>query len=96
MGEKLDQPVIGKAMARLDQAIYSLEKAIDKRTAREISAAALQKDLQKVSDERRELASELEKVQARSDRLEKANDEVSKRLGSAMESVRAVLEHNGG
>ena len=91
-----DKPEVQAALARLDKAITGLEQAVEKRQAKSLSVQALQGDLQRMSKERTELNSSLEKVKARSERLEGANEEVSRRLGAAMESVRAVLEQHGG
>ena len=97
MGETLgDKTEVKDALARLDQAIAGLEKAVDKRFSKELSAQALQGDLQRMSKERSELTSTLEQVKSRSEKLEVANEEVSRRLGAAMESVRSVLERHGG
>ena len=93
MGEK---PEVMEALARLDRAIASLEVAVDKKLAKHQSVQALQGDLQRMSEERQELTSSLEKAQRRSKKLEVANEEVSRRLGAAMESVRSVLEQHGG
>ena len=93
MGDRTDVRI---ALERLDRALGSLEQAVDKRQAKAHSANALQGDLQRMSDERSELTSSLEKAKSRSEKLEGANEEVSRRLGAAMESVRAVLEQHGG
>lgn len=91
-----DKPEVQDALARLDRAIADLEQAVNKRVAKELSAQALQGDLQRMSKERSELTDSLEKVKARSKKLEVANEEVSRRLGAAMESVRTVLDQHGG
>lgn len=91
-----EKPAVHNALARLDRALASLETAIEKRQARELSVGALQSDLQRMSKERSELTQSLDKTEARSRRLETANEEVSRRLGAAMESVRAVLDQHGG
>ena len=41
---------------------------------------------------RTKLASELDNSEARAERLEEANKEVSRRLVTAMETIRAVLD----
>ena len=91
-----DRPAVHDALARLEKAIQSLEKAVDKKQNKLLSMEALQGDLKRMSKEREALTQSLKKVQTRSDRLEGANEEVSRRLVSAMESVRAVLDQHGG
>ena len=91
-----DRPAVSAALMRLEGAIASLERAVDKRRDKNLSMQALQGDLKRMSEERAKLSTSLEDAQARSDRLEGANQEVSRRLGAAMESVRAVLDQHGG
>lgn len=91
-----DKPAVKDALARLDRALVSLEQAVEKRQTKELSVHALQDDLQRMSRERTDLTRSLEQEQERATRLQQANEEVSRRLGSAMESVRAVLDQHGG
>ena len=91
-----DKAKIEDAFARLEQAIKSVERAIGKRQDKTLSVQALQSDLKRISKERSDLALSLEEAKTRSDKLEGANMEVSRRLGAAMESVRAVLDQHGG
>ena len=81
---------------RLERAIVSLERAVDKRQDKILSVDALKGDLKRMSKEREELTLSLKSARSRSERLEGANEEVSRRLVSAMESVRAVLDQHGG
>ncbi|HAT85434.1 DUF4164 family protein [Cohaesibacter gelatinilyticus] len=91
-----NEPAIAGALGRLDQALLSLEKAIEKKKEKQTDLKGMQDDLSRLSSERSELATDLASQTKRADRLEQANEEVSRRLGSAMESVRAVLEQHGG
>ena len=84
------------ALGRLDRAIEALSQSVDKRQTRELSVKALQDDLQRLTQERSELTGSLEKQKKRTEKLEGASEEVSRRLGAAMESVRAVLDRHGG
>ncbi|WP_319532889.1 DUF4164 family protein [uncultured Cohaesibacter sp.] len=93
MGEK---PGVSEALVRLDRAIAALEEAVDKQQEKALSVKTLRGDLQRLSAERSDLTTSLEQAQSRSEKLESANVEVSRRLGAAMESVRAVLEQHGG
>jgi SMC interacting uncharacterized protein involved in chromosome segregation len=91
-----DRPEVSDALARLDRALVALEQVVEKRQAKALSAKALQDDLQRMSKERSDLTQSLDEVKARSDKLVRANEEVSRRLVAAMESVRTVLEQHGG
>ena len=84
------------ALSRLDKAIETLSLSIDKKQTRDLSVKALQDDLQRMAEERSDLTGSLEKQKQRAEKLEGANAEVSRRLGAAMESVRAVLDRHGG
>ncbi|MCT4654584.1 MAG: DUF4164 domain-containing protein [Cohaesibacter sp.] len=90
------EPAIQSALNRLDKALLSLEKAMDQRQRNDRSVQDLQDDLKKANEDRSDLSASLDKEKKRSHRLESANEEVSRRLGAAMESVRAVLEQHGG
>ena len=91
-----DRPAVKESLARLDRALVSLEQAVEERRAQIRSVESLQGDVQRLSKERSDLNRSLEQEKERSGRLEQANEEVSRRLGSAMESVRAVLDQHGG
>ena len=84
------------SLERLIQAIDKLEAAVARRAEADASLGSLQDDLQRLSDDRSQLAETLDKAEARASRLEEANREVSRRLVSAMESIRTVLETHGG
>ncbi len=84
------------SLERLIQAIDKLEAAVERRAETDTSLGSLQDDLQRLSDDRSQLAETLDKAEARASRLEEANREVSRRLVSAMESIRTVLETHGG
>ena len=85
-----EKPAVKDALARLDRALASLESAVEKRRAKELSVGALQSDLQRMSKERSELTQTLDLTKARSDRLESANEEVSRRLGAAASDAQYI------
>lgn len=87
---------IEASLARLDRAIGSLEVSIQRRIESDRSLNALQEDLQRLGEDRSQLANGLDKAEARASRLEEANRDVSRRLVSAMESIRSVLDAHGG
>jgi hypothetical protein len=79
------------ALRRFDGAVDALEAAIQRRLEVERQEAALAQQLHILGADRSRLADALDGAQARAVQLEGANDEVSRRLGSAMETIRAVL-----
>ncbi len=81
-----------EALARLDRAVGMLESAADARLERERDFAETEAEVQRMNADRGRLAQELDSSEARAERLEDANKEVSRRLVTAMETIRAVLD----
>ena len=84
------------ALERLTRAVGRLEAAVERRQEAVLSVSGLQQEVQRLGDDRSQLAATLDLSEARVGRLEDANREVSRRLVSAMESIRSVLETHGG
>ncbi|MER0237601.1 DUF4164 family protein [Fulvimarina sp. MAC8] len=80
-----------RSEARLQAAADALSTAIDTRLAREAVLVDTEAAIQRMTADRGRLARELDNALARSERLEKANREVSHRLVDAMERVRNVI-----
>lgn len=87
-GEATLKEVIG----RLVRAIESLENAVALRLEQEQDYAEAEAEVQRMNADRARLAQELDGSEARAERLEEANKEVSRRLVTAMETIRAVLD----
>ncbi len=87
-GEATLKEVIG----RLVKAIESLENAVAMRLEQEQDYAEAEAEVQRMNADRARLAQELDGSEARAERLEEANKEVSRRLVTAMETIRAVLD----
>jgi hypothetical protein len=87
-GEATLKEVIG----RLGRAIESLEQAVAARLERELDYSEADAEVQRMNADRTKLATELDNSEARAERLEEANKEVSRRLVTAMETIRAVLD----
>lgn len=83
--------VLEAALRRFDGAVDALEAAVERRLEVERQEAALAQQLHVLGADRSRLADALDGAQARAERLEGANEEVARRLGSAMETIRAVL-----
>ncbi|MFC5586578.1 DUF4164 domain-containing protein [Nitratireductor kimnyeongensis] len=81
-----------EAIDRLSKALSSLEDAVDARMERDRAVADSDAELQRMNTDRARLAQEIDKSEARAKRLEEVNREVSRRLVTAMETIRAVLD----
>ena len=84
------------ALQRLDQALDKLELSVERRLAGERTISGLEEELYRIGEDRARLAGALDDAMARAGRLEDVNREVSRRLVSAMESIRSVLDTHGG
>ncbi len=94
--DTIDQGRLHLAVTRLEQALGQLETAVHRRIDADRSVNALADDLQRLGEDRSQLAATLDECEARATRLEDANRDVSKRLVTAMETIRGVLDAHGG
>ena len=76
----------------LRRALTGLENAIDGRLERQRDFSDAEGEVRRLNTDRSRLAEELDKSEHRANRLEEANREVSRRLVTAMETIRAVLD----
>ncbi|MCO7738268.1 DUF4164 domain-containing protein [Brucella intermedia] len=81
-----------QVLERLEKALNALEQAVDLRLDKEGDFAEAEEEVQRMNADRSRLAQELDLSEARAERLEAANREVSRRLVTAMETIRAVLD----
>lgn len=81
-----------EVIGRLGKAIEALENSVALRLEQEQDYAEAEAEVQRMNADRSRLAQELDNSEARADRLEEANKEVSRRLVTAMETIRAVLD----
>lgn len=86
-----DNPV-DAALIALRQAITGLENAVDVRFEVAREGREVEGEVRRVHADRARLAQELDESQFRANRLEEVNREVSRRLVTAMETIRAVLD----
>jgi len=91
-----DAPSLDGALSRLDSALSGLERAVEKRVSADQTLGGLQNQIQRLGEDRSRLAGDLDAQKSHSNTLEEANREVSRRLVSAMESIRTVLDDHGG
>ena len=87
-GEATLKEVIG----RLGKAIEALESAVAARIEHDQDYSEAEAEVQRMNADRARLAQELDGSESRAERLEEANKEVSRRLVTAMETIRAVLD----
>ncbi len=80
------------ALSELRAAMGGLESAVDARIERQRENTEVESEVKRVHADRARLAQELDQSQFRANRLEEVNREVSRRLVTAMETIRAVLD----
>ena len=80
-----------QAVKRLEEALQMLEHVVERRLSRTAGADALAEEVQMLTSDRARLAESLDQIQARAAKLETMNRDVSRRLDSAIETIRAVL-----
>jgi hypothetical protein len=87
---------IEAATKRLSLALDALAAAVDRRRQADRAEEKLAEQLHTVGTDRSRLASELDTAAARSRRLEEANREIARRLDTAIETIRSVLNAHEG
>ena len=80
------------AIEELRKALAGLDNALDMRFDRERDQGEVEGEVRRVNADRSRLAQELDQSEFRANRLEEVNREVSRRLVTAMETIRAVLD----
>lgn len=86
------EATLKEVIGRLGRAIEALELVVAARLENEQDYSDVEAEVQRMNADRAKLASELDNSEARAERLEEANKEVSRRLVTAMETIRAVLD----
>lgn len=80
------------ALEALNKALNKLDNDVDRQVEISRNTAESAAELDRMIEDRARIAQELDLTQDRSNRLEEANREVSRRLVTAMETIRAVLD----
>lgn len=86
------QPTLKQVLDRMNRAIAAMEEAVASRAEQDVNYAEAEEEVQRLNSDRSRLANELDNSEARGERLTAANKEVSRRLVTAMETIRAVLD----
>jgi len=87
MGNSLDL-----ALKYMERALEHLEDRLVLRLENENHLDELEAEVQRMNADRSRLAQELDRSEAKAERLEDANRDVSNRLIGAMETIRTVIE----
>jgi chromosome segregation ATPase len=91
-GAMTGEATLKEVLARLGRAMDALDATVAARLEHEQDYSEAEAEAQRLNADRARLAQELDGSEARGDRLEEANKEVSRRLVTAMETIRAVLD----
>jgi chromosome segregation ATPase len=83
---------LADAIDRMAKAMKAIEGVVDTRDESSRDYQEAEEEVQRMNADRMRLAQELDASEARAERLENANKEVSRRLVAAMETIRAVLD----
>lgn len=86
------EATLRQVLNQLNKALDALESAVESNLEKAVDYSAAEEEVQRMNADRARLAQELDNSEARAERLEEANKEVSRRLVSAMETIRAVLD----
>ena len=81
-----------QVLIRIDKALAQLNEVVDSTAEVRGEFKDAEEEVQRLNSDRSRLAGELDAAEGRADRLEEVNKEVSRRLVTAMETIRAVLD----
>ena len=87
-----EQTAIETATKRLTQSLDALEAASERRVEASRAEAQLAERLHAADADRSRLAAELDMQAARARQLEAANRDIARRLDSAMDNIRSVID----
>lgn len=83
---------LASAIDGLNDALGRLEGSFDTYAERTTQVPSAREEVHRLNLDRADLASQLDRSEDRTRRLQEANREVSRRLIAAMEAIRAVTE----
>lgn len=87
-----DTSLLDQAINRLENALKTLENAVVNDNNDSYNTSELEEEIQRMNADRSRLAQALDTSESRAERLEQANKEVSRRLITAMETIRTVVD----
>lgn len=88
------KPTIEPTLSRLGSALARLESALAERQISLRDQSDLEDEIQRLNNDRAQLADDLDKEKHKSVQLAEANADVSRRLVAAMENIRSILERS--
>jgi predicted nuclease with TOPRIM domain len=92
MRHMAEEPTLKQVLDRMKRALSALEGSIEARAEQDGNYKEAEEEVQRLNADRSRLAQELDNSEAKAERLLSANKEVSRRLVTAMETIRAVLD----
>lgn len=87
-----EEPTLKQVLDRMNRALSALESSVEARAEQDGNYQEAEEEVQRLNADRSRLAQELDNSEAKAERLLAANKEVSRRLVTAMETIRAVLD----
>ena len=87
-----DTSILDQAINRLENALKTLENTVVNDNKDSYDTSELEEEIQRMNADRSRLAQALDTSESRAERLEQANKEVSRRLITAMETIRTVVD----
>jgi len=87
------QSDVSAALERLGNSVQHLRAAVEYRLKLDENQGELRSEFNKMNDERKRLAARLDQAEGRGQTMQQVNQDVSRRLGAAMETIRTVLEN---
>ena len=88
----LDSPPMDAAARRLTAALDLLEATVERRLSQEQERVGFEDQVQALGVDRARLAAELDQIKHVAEGLESVNEDISRRLSHAMETIRLVLD----
>lgn len=87
------QSDVGVSLERLGQSVQHLRAAVEYRLKLDENQGELRSEFNRMNDERKRLAARLDQAEGRGQTMQQVNQDVSRRLAAAMETIRTVLEN---
>ena len=84
---------INASLERLGKSVQHLREAVDYRLKLDENQGELRSEFNRMNDERKRLAARLDQSEGRGQAMQQVNQDVSRRLATAMDTIRTVLEN---
>ncbi len=84
---------INASLERLGTSVQHLREAVDYRLKLDENQGELRSEFNRMNDERKRLAARLDQAEGRGQAMQQVNQDVSRRLATAMDTIRTVLEN---